>query len=90
MLHLTVPHSIHIQETENSHSVIKSEGGSLGGSQILDTELFTSRVWFCFVPIVIVPWFFPLEVRKHLIYFLYYRSPQLRDYKHFREDIGVL
>lgn len=34
----------------------------------------------CFASVVTVPWFFPLEIRKYLTYFLFYRSPQLRDY----------
>lgn len=41
----------------------------VSGSQILDTELVTVRVWFGLVQIMSVPWFFQLEVRKCLTYF---------------------
>lgn len=44
-------------------------------SQKSDSEPYMVGLWFC---IVIVPWFFPLGVRKDLNYFLFYRSPQLR------------
>lgn len=46
----------------------------VSASQTLDTRLFTQLE---FVQIVTVPWFFPLEGRKYLIYFLFYRLPQL-------------
>jgi hypothetical protein len=61
----------------------KPFGGSqkiLSESQTLNIEFFTQLgVWFCFDFIVTVTGFFPLEIRKYLTYFLFYRSPQLRD-----------
>jgi hypothetical protein len=38
---------------------------------MLDTELFTVRVWFGLVQNVSVLGFFQLEVRKHLTFFLF-------------------
>lgn len=43
--------------------------------------IYTFGVWFCFALIATVPWFFPLEVGEYLVYFWFYRSPQLRDYE---------
>jgi hypothetical protein len=51
----------------------------MSGSQILDTEVFTVAVLFCFDLIVTVSWLFPLEVRKYLIYFGFYKHSQLRN-----------
>ena len=45
---------------------------------------YTVGVWLCFDSVMTVPWFFPLEVRNYLIYFWFYRSPQLRDIKHLQ------
>lgn len=33
--------------------------------------IYTFEIWFCFVHIVIVPWFIPLEVRQYLISFVF-------------------
>lgn len=57
----------------------------MSGLQTLDTVLLAwLGVLFCFDLMVTVPWFFLFEVRKYLIYFDFYRSPQLRDFN-FKE-----
>lgn len=58
--------------------------------QILEAELFTFLEFcFCFDLIVIVPWFSPLEVRNYFTYFLFYWSPQLRDFE-FQKIVWIL
>lgn len=50
-------------------------------SEILDIEWFTLLEFcFCFDLIMIMPWFFPLEMRTYLTYFLFYSSPWLRNF----------
>lgn len=41
----------------------------------------TVALWFCFVWIATVPWFFLYELGKHLAYFWFYGSLQLRDFE---------
>lgn len=66
-------------EPQGAHCLIcgKPVGAQkiMSESQKSDSEPYMIGLWFC---IVIVPWFFPLGVRKDLTYFLFYRSPQLR------------
>jgi len=47
--------------------------------QTFNAGLFIVGVCFCFALIGGAPWFCSLEVRKYLIYFLFYRSPPLKD-----------
>lgn len=50
-------------------------------SDIEQCIIYTVGVWFCVHLIVSESWFFPLEVRKYAIYFWFYRSLQVRDFK---------
>lgn len=43
--------------------------------------IYNVSVWGCFVQTVTMPWFFSLEVRKKLTYFLFYRRPQLNNFE---------
>lgn len=45
--------------------------------------------WLSFVQIVTVTWFFPLGSRKNLIYFCFYRIPQLRDLEFFSKKLNL-
>lgn len=46
---------------------------------VSNTELYTVGLWFCFNSSVPVPWFFPLKIRKYVIYVLFYRKTELID-----------
>lgn len=62
--------------------------------QVLDISHSYTLIFF--VQIVTVPWFFLHELRKHLAFFWFYGSPQLRDFGLvkkcwcFREIMDVL
>jgi hypothetical protein len=58
------------REREVTQALWRSSEDSERIQDIRHRVIYTSGVWLCFYLIITVPWFFPVEVRKHLTDFI--------------------